>query len=65
MDAAESHSRTRSRRFVVAFAFIIAVTIAEMVDEGPSFWDWLVVAVSAAFLLQQLSHLTKERNART
>jgi hypothetical protein len=65
MAAAESHSRTRSRRFVVAFAFIIAVTIAEIVDEGASFWDWLVIAVCGAFLLQQLSHLTKERNART
>ena len=65
MDAAESRSRTRSRRFVVAFAFIIAVTIADMVDQGASFWNWLSLVVCGAFLLQQLSHLTKERNART
>jgi hypothetical protein len=30
-------------------------TIAEGVDEGFSFWDWLVIAVGAVFILQALS----------
>ena len=60
-DAVESHSRTRSRRFVVAFGFIIAVTIADAVQDGPSIWNWLGIVVCGGFLLQQVYRLTSER----
>jgi hypothetical protein len=57
---AESH-RTRSWAFVVAFSFIIAVTIGDMVDQGSSIWNWLVIVVCGGFLLQQIYRLTSER----
>jgi hypothetical protein len=47
--------------FAVAFAFIIAVTIADMVDQGSNVWDWLTLAVCTAFLVQQIHRLTSER----
>jgi len=59
--AAESHSRSRSWAFLVAFAFIIAVTIGDMVDEGSSIWNWLTLVVCGGFLLQQIYRLTSER----
>jgi hypothetical protein len=58
---AEPQSRTRSWLFVAAFAFIIAVTIADMVEDGPSFWNWLGIVVCGGFLLQQIYRLTQAR----
>jgi hypothetical protein len=45
---------------LVAFAFIIAVTIGDMVDEGSSIWNWLSLVVCGGFLLQQIYRLTSE-----
>jgi hypothetical protein len=43
---------------------IIALTIAEGVDEGFSVWDWLVIAVGAVFIVQALLRLNASRSAR-
>ena len=64
-DVAESHSRVRSWGTVAAFTLIIALTVAEGVDEGFSFWDWLVIAVGAVFILQALFRLNASRSAPT
>jgi hypothetical protein len=44
---------------------IIALTVAEGVDEGFSVWDWLVIAVGAVFIVQALFRLNASRSART
>jgi hypothetical protein len=54
---AEPHSRVRSWATVAAFTLIIALTVAEGVDEGFSVWDWLVIALGAVFILQALFRL--------
>jgi hypothetical protein len=51
-------SRVRSWGTIAAFTLIIALTIVEGVDEGFSLWDWLVIAVGAAAILQAVSRLT-------
>jgi hypothetical protein len=40
---ARSHSRVRNWGTIGAFTLIVAITIGEGVDEGFSFWDWLVI----------------------
>ena len=62
-DVAESHSRVRSWATVAAFTLIIALTVAEGVDEGFSVWDWLVIAVGVVFILQALFRLKESRSA--
>jgi hypothetical protein len=62
---AESHSRVRSWATVAAFTLIIALTVAEGIDEGFSFWDWLVIAVGAVFILQALFRLNESRSTPT
>jgi hypothetical protein len=64
-DVAESHSRVRSWATVAAFTLIVALTVAEGVDEGFNLWDWLVIAVGAAFIVQALVRLDKGRSAST
>jgi hypothetical protein len=64
-DVAESHSRVRSWATVAAFTLIIALTVAEGVDEGFSFWAWLVIAVGAVFILQALFRLNESRSTPT
>jgi hypothetical protein len=54
---AESHSRVRSWGTIAAFTLIIALTVGEGVDDGFSFWDWLVIALGAAFILQAVYRL--------
>jgi hypothetical protein len=44
---------------------IIALTVAEGVDEGFSLWDWLVIALGAVFILQALFRLSASRSAPT
>ena len=58
---AESHSRFRNWAFIAAFTLIIALTVAEGVDEGFSVWDWLVIAVGAVFIVQALVRLNASR----
>ena len=60
---AKSHSRVRSWATIAAFTLIIALTIAEGVDEGFSVWDWLVIALGAIFILQALFRLEESRSA--
>jgi hypothetical protein len=60
---AESHSRVRSWGTIAAFTLIIALTVAEGVDEGFSVWDWLVVAVGAVFILQAIFRLNAGRSS--
>jgi hypothetical protein len=62
---AESHSRVRSWATVAAFTLIIALTVAEGVDEGFSSWDWLVIAVGAVLILQALFRLNESRSTST
>jgi hypothetical protein len=38
---------------------IIALTVAEGVDEGFSVWDWLVIAVGTVFIVQALFRLAR------
>ena len=54
---AESHSRVRSWGTVAAFALIIAVNIGEGIDEGFDFWNWLLIALGAVFILQAVYRL--------
>jgi hypothetical protein len=61
---ARSHSRVRNWATVAAFTLIIALTVAEGVDEGFSVWDWLVIAVGAVFIVQALLRLNASRSAR-
>ena len=56
---AKSDNRLRNWGAIAAFTLIIALTIGEGVDEGFSFWDWLVIAVGAAAILQAVSRLTR------
>jgi hypothetical protein len=56
---AKSDSRVRNWGTIGAFALIVAITIGEGVDEGFSVWDWFVIGVCAAFILQAVSRLTR------
>jgi hypothetical protein len=56
---AGSQSRVRNWGTIGAFALIVTITIGEGVDEGFSVWDWLVIGVSAVFILQAASRLTR------
>ena len=49
---AESHSRVRSWGTIAAFTLIIAVNIGEGFDMGFDFWNWLLIALGAVFILQ-------------
>jgi hypothetical protein len=61
---AKSDARVRNWGTIAAFTLIIALTIGEGVDEGFSFWDWLVIAIGTAAILQAVSRLTRHE-ART
>jgi hypothetical protein len=58
---AEPHSRVRNWATVAAFTLIIALTIADGVDQGFSVWDWLIIAAGVVFILQALSRLKERR----
>ena len=51
----------RSWLFILAFGVIAVFNIAEGVDEGFTFWDWFVLGVCAAGILQSVSRLTSGR----
>jgi hypothetical protein len=55
--AAEAHPRSRSWGVIAAFTLIIAVNIGEGIDEGFDFWNWLLIALGAVFILQAVSRL--------
>ncbi|HEX5574887.1 MAG TPA: hypothetical protein VFX42_03345 [Gemmatimonadales bacterium] len=52
---AEPHHRGRQRLFILAFAVIIVFNVIEGIDQGFDVWDWLVIGVSAAFIVQAVS----------
>ena len=56
---ARPQSRVRNWATIGAFALIISLTIGEGVDEGFSIWDWLVIGVSVAFILQAAARLSR------
>jgi hypothetical protein len=56
---ANPDSRVRNWATIGAFTLIVALTVGEGIDEGFSFWDWLVMGVSVAFVLQAVSRLTR------
>ena len=51
--------RVRSWGTIAAFTLIISLTIVEGVDEGFSLWDWLVIAVGVAAIVQAIFQLTR------
>jgi hypothetical protein len=61
-DVAEPHSRVRSWATIAAFTLIIALTLAEGIDEGFSLWDWLIMAVGAVFIVQAIFRLDDSRS---
>ena len=54
---AEPHHRGRNWAFIAAFTVIIVLNIGEGIDQGFDVWDWLVIGVSAAFIIQAISRL--------
>jgi hypothetical protein len=61
---AEPHHRGRSWAFIVALTVIIALNIGEGIDQGFDFWDWLVIGVSAVFIIQAVSRLRSSPELR-
>jgi hypothetical protein len=61
---AEPHHRGRSWAFIVAFTVIIVLNIGEGIDQGFDFWDWLVIGVSAVFIIQAVSQLRSSPELR-
>jgi uncharacterized membrane protein len=62
---ADLHNPVRNRATVAAFTLIIALTIAEGIDEGFSVWDWLIMALGAVFIIQALLRLNARRSTPT
>jgi ketosteroid isomerase-like protein len=58
-EPARPQSRVRNWGTIGAFALIAALTIGEGIDEGFSFWDWLVIGLSVVFIVQAVSRLTR------
>jgi hypothetical protein len=54
---AESYSRVRGWGTIAAFALIIAVNVGEGIDMGFDFWNWLLIALGATFILQAVYRL--------
>jgi hypothetical protein len=50
--AAESHPRSRSWATIAAFTLIVTLEIAEGIDQGFDFWNWLLIALGAFFIVQ-------------
>jgi hypothetical protein len=62
---ADLHNPVRNWATVAAFTLIIALTIAEGIDEGFSVWDWLIMALGAVFIIQALLRLNARRSTPT
>ena len=54
---AEPHHRGRSWLFIAAFTLILVLELGEGIDQGFDIWNWLVIVVSAAFIVQNVSRL--------
>jgi len=53
----DPHHRGRNWMFILAFTFIIVVEIGEGIDQGFDVWNWITIAVGAAFIAQAASRL--------
>ena len=53
----EPWDRRRNWAAIAAFTLIGVLTIAEIVDEGASAWDWLVIGACAIFIVQAYKRL--------
>ena len=54
----------RNWAFIVAFTVIIVLNVGEGIDQGFDFWDWLVIGVSAVFIIQAVSRLRSSPELR-
>ena len=61
---AEPDHRGRNWAFIVAFTVIIVLNIGEGIDQGFDVWDWLVIGVSAVFIIQAVSRLRSSPELR-
>lgn len=53
----EPWDRRRNWAAIAAFLLIGVLTLAEIVDEGASAWDWIVVGVCVIFSVQAYTRL--------
>ena len=58
-------NRTKAWLFLVAFAVIGILTIVEGVNDGFTFLNWVVIAVSVVFGVQAALSLTGNRSSPT
>jgi hypothetical protein len=54
---AEPHHRGRQWAVIAAFTVILVLNVVEGIDQGFDVWDWLVIGVSAVFIVQAISRL--------
>ena len=57
--------RTRAWLFVLAFTVIVILTIIEGVNDGFTFLNWLVIAVSVVFGGQAVFSLVRDGSSST
>jgi hypothetical protein len=51
------HHRGRNWAFIAAFTLIGVLEIGEGIDQGFDVWNWIVIGVSAFFIIQAVSRL--------
>ena len=51
-NVADTHHRGRNWATIAAFTLIIAVNIGEGIDQGFDIWNWILIALGAAFIVQ-------------
>jgi hypothetical protein len=54
---ADPHHRGRNWAFIAAFTLIIVLEIGEGIDQDFDVWNWIVIVVSAGFIIQAVSRL--------
>jgi hypothetical protein len=57
--------RTKAWLFLLAFTVIGILTIVEGVNDGFTFLNWLVIAVSVVFAAQSVYILTRDGSSST
>lgn len=58
-------NRTKAWLFLIAFAVIGILTIIEGANDGFTFLNWIVIAVSVVFGVQAVLSLTGDGSSRT
>jgi hypothetical protein len=59
-----SVNRTNAGWFLIAFVVIGGLTLVEGINDGFTFLNWVVIAVSIVFALQAVLTLTRDRSAQ-